>query len=82
MISPGRDNSDFDFVLGIPIQELVVDEDLVERVQVINSSFSVDHESVRVHFNVWRSPATQNRAKIMIQLSKQEYSMLKDDVVL
>ena len=61
VVSPGRDNSDFEFVLGIPIQELVVDEDLVERVQVIHGSFSVDRESVLIHFNVWRSPAVQNK---------------------
>ena len=68
MVSSGRYNPDFDSVLCVPIQELVIDEDLVQGVQVINSSFSVHHETVLVHLDVRRtlSPPKVVLSKIIL----------------
>uniref|UniRef100_A0A7C8ZKK5 Uncharacterized protein n=1 Tax=Opuntia streptacantha TaxID=393608 RepID=A0A7C8ZKK5_OPUST len=53
MVSSSRYNPDFNSVLWIPIQELVVHKYLIQRIQIINSSFSVDHEGMFIHLNVW-----------------------------
>ena len=46
VVSPGGDDSDFDPVLGVPTGETVEHVNVFSGVQVVDSSFTVDLESV------------------------------------
>jgi hypothetical protein len=57
MISTGRYDPNFDAILHIPVQELIIDKHLLKRIQVVNCSLTVDQECLLIHLYVWRAPA-------------------------
>jgi hypothetical protein len=57
VVRPGRDDADLDPVLGVPVEELVVHEHLVQGVEVVHGPLPVGQERVLVHLDVGRAPA-------------------------
>jgi hypothetical protein len=56
MISTGTNDSYFDTIFGIPSSKPVKDIKATSGVEVIDCSFSIYHEGVLIHFDVYRSP--------------------------
>lgn len=57
VVRPGGDDADLDAVLGVPVEELVVHEHLVQGVEVVHGPLPVGQERVLVHLDVGRAPA-------------------------
>ena len=57
VVRPGGDDADLDPVLGVPVEELVVHEHLVQGVEVVHGPLPVGQERVLVHLDVGRAPA-------------------------
>ena len=57
VVGPGGDDADLDAVLGVPVEELVVHEHLVQGVEVVHGPLPVGQERVLVHLDVGRPPA-------------------------
>ncbi|KAG6546316.1 hypothetical protein Mapa_012357 [Marchantia paleacea] len=52
VVRPGRDDSHLDPVVLVPVQELIVHEDLLERVQIIHCPLPIHEERLLVHLDV------------------------------
>jgi hypothetical protein len=71
VISPRCDDSDLDPVLGVPSCESVKHVDIVSGVQVVDSSLSVDFESVLTsRKETDRSVRFQRRVENDVQLTQ------------
>ena len=57
VVRPGGDDADLDAVLGVPVEELVVHEHLVQGVEVVHGPLPVGQERVLVYLDVGRAPA-------------------------
>lgn len=56
VVGPGGDDADLDAVLGVPVEELVVHEHLVQGVEVVHGPLPVGQERVLVHLDVGGAP--------------------------